>query len=186
MRVVHEVCCGLDVHKTSVTACVLWATGRRRQTREFGTFTRELRQVADSHSRWPPRAKNSNLASRAGCRECADCDPFISQPFAALLTMLESAGGVVQVESMAPTPKAKSPRMPQMTRCGKCGIPGSSPIDPHQRANALQAKTSPGTDADAARVRALAAYKDFLALWKDADPDIPFLIAAKSEYAKLQ
>jgi eukaryotic-like serine/threonine-protein kinase len=54
------------------------------------------------------------------------------------------------------------------------------------RANALQAKTSQGADADAARVRALAAYKDFLALWKDADPDIPILIAAKSEYAKLQ
>jgi eukaryotic-like serine/threonine-protein kinase len=53
------------------------------------------------------------------------------------------------------------------------------------RANALQAKTSQGADADAARVRALAAYKDFLALWKDADPDIPILIAAKSEYAKL-
>jgi hypothetical protein len=41
------------------------------------------------------------------------------------------------------------------------------------RANALQAKTSQGADADAARVRALAAYKDFLTLWKDADPDIP-------------
>jgi hypothetical protein len=54
------------------------------------------------------------------------------------------------------------------------------------RANALQAKTSQGADADAARVRALAAYKDFLTLWKDADPDIPILIAAKSEYARLQ
>jgi eukaryotic-like serine/threonine-protein kinase len=29
-------------------------------------------------------------------------------------------------------------------------------------------------------------YEDFLALWKDADPDIPILIAAKSEYAKLR
>jgi eukaryotic-like serine/threonine-protein kinase len=54
------------------------------------------------------------------------------------------------------------------------------------RANALQANTSQGADADAARVRALAAYKAFLALWKDADPDIPILIAAKAEYAKLQ
>jgi eukaryotic-like serine/threonine-protein kinase len=53
------------------------------------------------------------------------------------------------------------------------------------RANALQAKTSQGADADAARVRALAAYKDFLALWKDADPDIPILKQAKAEYAKL-
>ena len=54
------------------------------------------------------------------------------------------------------------------------------------RANALQAKTSQGADADAARVRALAAYKDFLVLWKDADPDIPILKEAKAEYAKLQ
>jgi len=47
MQVVHEVCCGLDVHKKSVTACVLWAAGRRRQTREFGTFTRELLELVD-------------------------------------------------------------------------------------------------------------------------------------------
>lgn len=31
-----------------------------------------------------------------------------------------------------------------------------------------------------------AAYQDFLTLWKDADPDIPIVIAAKAEYAKLQ
>jgi tetratricopeptide (TPR) repeat protein len=54
------------------------------------------------------------------------------------------------------------------------------------RANALQGKTSQGADADAARVRALAAYKDFLTLWKDADPDIPIYKQAKAEYAKLQ
>jgi eukaryotic-like serine/threonine-protein kinase len=54
------------------------------------------------------------------------------------------------------------------------------------RANALQAKTSQGADAYAARVRALAAYKDFLTLWKDADPDIPILKQAKAEYARLQ
>jgi eukaryotic-like serine/threonine-protein kinase len=54
------------------------------------------------------------------------------------------------------------------------------------RANALQARASQGADADAARARALAAYKDFLTLWKDADPDIPILKQAKAEYAKLQ
>jgi len=54
------------------------------------------------------------------------------------------------------------------------------------RANALQAKTSQGADADAASVRALAAHKDFLTLWKDADPDIPILKQAKAEYEKLQ
>jgi tetratricopeptide (TPR) repeat protein len=54
------------------------------------------------------------------------------------------------------------------------------------RANALQSRNSKGADADAARVRALAAYKDFLTLWKDADSDIPILKEAKAEYAKLQ
>jgi Tfp pilus assembly protein PilF len=34
--------------------------------------------------------------------------------------------------------------------------------------------------------KARAAYKDFLTLWKDADPDIPILKQAKAEYAKLQ
>lgn len=34
-------------------------------------------------------------------------------------------------------------------------------------------------------VKASAAYRDFLTLWKNEDPDIPILIAAKAEYAKL-
>jgi tetratricopeptide (TPR) repeat protein/predicted Ser/Thr protein kinase len=34
--------------------------------------------------------------------------------------------------------------------------------------------------------KAKAAYQDFFALWKDADPDIPILKQAKAEYAKLQ
>ena len=44
------------------------------------------------------------------------------------------------------------------------------------RANALQGDTP----------KARAAYQDFLALWKDADSDIPILKEAKAEYAKLQ
>jgi tetratricopeptide (TPR) repeat protein len=34
--------------------------------------------------------------------------------------------------------------------------------------------------------KARAAYQDFLTIWKDADPDLPVLIQAKAEYAKLQ
>jgi len=44
------------------------------------------------------------------------------------------------------------------------------------RAYALQGDTA----------KAKAAYQDFLTLWKDADPDLPVLVAAKAEYAKLQ
>ena len=44
------------------------------------------------------------------------------------------------------------------------------------RAYALQGDTA----------KSRAAYQDFLALWKDADPDIPIFKQAKAEYAKLQ
>jgi eukaryotic-like serine/threonine-protein kinase len=44
------------------------------------------------------------------------------------------------------------------------------------RAYALQGDTA----------KARVAYQDFFALWKDADPDVPVLNAAKSEYAKLK
>ncbi|HTY82828.1 MAG TPA: protein kinase [Silvibacterium sp.] len=53
------------------------------------------------------------------------------------------------------------------------------------RANAQQARGPQGAEADAARTRALSAYKDFLSLWKDADSNIPIFKEAKSEYSKL-
>jgi len=43
-----------------------------------------------------------------------------------------------------------------------------------------------GADANLARTRALAAYKDFLALWKDADAGIPIYQQAKTEYGMIQ
>jgi serine/threonine protein kinase/tetratricopeptide (TPR) repeat protein len=49
------------------------------------------------------------------------------------------------------------------------------------RAYALDAHESPD-----AREKARGEYRDFLALWKDADPDLPIYKQAKAEYAKLQ
>ena len=54
------------------------------------------------------------------------------------------------------------------------------------RAYALEARSLQGADADIARRRALESYKNFLTLWKYADPDVPILKEAKAEYAKLQ
>jgi tetratricopeptide (TPR) repeat protein len=54
------------------------------------------------------------------------------------------------------------------------------------RAYALQSSSLAGPEADAARAKAGSAYEGFLTLWKDADPDIPTLMEAKAEYAKLQ
>jgi tetratricopeptide (TPR) repeat protein len=54
------------------------------------------------------------------------------------------------------------------------------------RSNALEAQTDKGIEADAARTRARSAYRDFLTLWHDADPDIPILKQARSEYVKMK
>jgi tetratricopeptide (TPR) repeat protein len=53
------------------------------------------------------------------------------------------------------------------------------------RAYALKARGQNGGSTPDQQ-RALAAYRDFLSLWKDADPELPVLKQAKAEYAKLQ
>jgi transposase len=45
MHVVYERCCGLDVHKRRVVACAVTPEGR--ETRSFGTMTRELLALAE-------------------------------------------------------------------------------------------------------------------------------------------
>ena len=54
MEVVYPCCCGLDVHKKSITACVLWAEAKgksRKEKKRFGTFTHDLLQLADGSRR---------------------------------------------------------------------------------------------------------------------------------------
>src|ERR1043166_3238302 len=55
------------------------------------------------------------------------------------------------------------------------------------RARMLEARSAHAPAvANASRAKALTAYRDFLNLWKDADPEVPILKQAKAEYAKLQ
>lgn len=61
------------------------------------------------------------------------------------------------------------------------GIVGNSPIGALAHLQLGRAYAMRGSTA-----RARAAYRDFLALWKGADPDIPILEQAKAEYARLQ
>src|SRR5713226_8992268 len=44
MEVIHPRCCGIDIHKESVVACLRLQEGRRAKTevRQFGTTTAEL------------------------------------------------------------------------------------------------------------------------------------------------
>ena len=61
------------------------------------------------------------------------------------------------------------------------GLNGNSPLGALAH---LQIGRAYALSGDPAKART--AYQDFLALWKDADPDIPILKQAKAEYEKLQ
>jgi tetratricopeptide (TPR) repeat protein/predicted Ser/Thr protein kinase len=60
-------------------------------------------------------------------------------------------------------------------------IAGLSLVHPLSQLGLARARVLTGDTAEART-----AYQDFLALWKDADPDVPILQQAKAEYAKLK
>jgi transposase len=49
MEVLYERCCGIDVHKSSVAACIVLERGQKpqRHLRRFGCTTHELRELAE-------------------------------------------------------------------------------------------------------------------------------------------
>ena len=49
MQVIYERCCGLDVHKRTITACRLkWLGGQwQKEIRQFGTMTKDLLALSD-------------------------------------------------------------------------------------------------------------------------------------------
>jgi transposase len=49
IRIVHPICCGLDVHKESVSACVIFPddNGEHCEVKVFGTFTDDLTRLRE-------------------------------------------------------------------------------------------------------------------------------------------
>lgn len=56
MEVLHERCCGLDVHKKSITACII--TPKGKEIRTFSTMTRNLIELVD----WVKKSLCSHVA----------------------------------------------------------------------------------------------------------------------------
>ena len=44
MEKVYDICCGVDVHKKLIVACL--RSGRKNEIRQFGATTRELLEMA--------------------------------------------------------------------------------------------------------------------------------------------
>jgi len=75
MQVVYPCCCGLDVHKKSITACVLWVEARgekRKEKRVFGTFTRDLLKLSD----WLPECGVRQVAMESTGFTGSRCGTF--------------------------------------------------------------------------------------------------------------
>jgi hypothetical protein len=60
------------------------------------------------------------------------------------------------------------------------GLAAGDPVDAATRRQLARALELAGDT-----TKARSAYQDFISSWKDADPDIPILKQAKTEYAKL-
>lgn len=45
MNVIYERCCGMDVHKNTIVACII--TGRKKEIRSFSTMTSSLLGLID-------------------------------------------------------------------------------------------------------------------------------------------
>ena len=88
MRVHHNVCCGIDVHKKSVTACLMWGPADKEpefEIRRFGTMTRDLQKLAEwlkqagceaatmesTGSYWKPVECTGGADSEINFSECA-------------------------------------------------------------------------------------------------------------------
>jgi transposase len=52
LKIVYPICCGIDVHKTFVVACIASTNNKgvtTYQTKRFSTYTKDLRELAE----WP-------------------------------------------------------------------------------------------------------------------------------------
>jgi hypothetical protein len=61
MDVLHQRCCGVDVHKASVVACLLVAEEGHvphKEVRTFGTMTEDLLGLVDLW--WTPLSRQQN------------------------------------------------------------------------------------------------------------------------------
>jgi transposase len=57
MKVVHEICCGIDVHAKMLVACLIMADGQK-ETRTFSTMTDDLLRLRD----WLVKAQCTHVA----------------------------------------------------------------------------------------------------------------------------
>jgi len=94
MRIVYQRCCGMDVHKDSITACLplIDEVGEfRTESRRFGTMTRHLKEMAA----WlaSEGAQAIAIAYASHCTSLGRCETFSNRSRLDNLTPLAFLGG---------------------------------------------------------------------------------------------
>jgi hypothetical protein len=93
MDVLHSRCCGLDVHKSSISACILLREAGRVQKhqRRFGAMTQELQELAE----WLRQFGVSQvaIAYASHCTSLGRCETFSNRSLFDNLTPLAFLGG---------------------------------------------------------------------------------------------
>ena len=96
MRILYQRSCGMDVHKDSVTVCLLIIEDDgelRTEKRQFGTMTRHLEEMAS----WLEKQEVQRIAIvyASHCTSFGRCETFsISKRLLDNLTPLASRGGL--------------------------------------------------------------------------------------------
>jgi transposase len=94
MEVVYRCCCGIDVHKRTIAACLI--KGGKRELREFGTMTDELKELAN----WLTEAKCEMIAMES--------TGVFWKPLYNLFEMLDLEAMVVNAAHMKALPGRKT------------------------------------------------------------------------------
>ncbi len=93
MEVLYPRCCGLDVHKSSITACVLLAQSGKplKHIRLFGCTTRELRDMVAWLREFG--VEHVAIAYASHCTSLGRCATFLNRALLHNLTPLAFFGG---------------------------------------------------------------------------------------------
>lgn len=75
LEIVHPVCCGMDVHKKSVSACLITVNNSGEaelEVRKFGTFTDELLELKQwlISNKCPIAGDGEHRSLLAPCSQC--------------------------------------------------------------------------------------------------------------------
>ncbi len=94
MEVVYRCCCGIDVHKSLIVACL--RTGSKQELREFGTMTCEIKALV-------------NWLTEAGCEMAAmESTGSYWKPLYNLFEMLNLDAMIVNAGHMKAVPGRKT------------------------------------------------------------------------------